>query len=83
VISRVSRAHVAINDWVRANPWKWSIAVGCLMFFVGWLVYGRGPIGLGIWAGVGWGVAFFLLNAAMYAPRLWPRFARPHRSRPQ
>jgi hypothetical protein len=52
----------ATDLWARSNPWKWSTGVGVLMFFLGWLTWGR--MGLGVMAGVIWGAVFFAFTAA-------------------
>jgi hypothetical protein len=61
--SRWKRFFVAANRWPDANPWKFSLGVGVLMFFIGW--WGHvGRLGNGVIAGVIWGVVFFAVTAA-------------------
>jgi hypothetical protein len=64
--SRWNRLFVAMDRWPYANPWKWSLGVGVLMFFVGWL--GMGRLGTGYMAGVIWGSVFFVITAAKICP---------------
>lgn len=52
-----------MDRWAYANPWKWSAAVGIVMFLTGWLVWGRMGTRLGLMAGVTWGAMFFVSTA--------------------
>jgi hypothetical protein len=75
VLSRWKSFSVATDRWAHVNPWKWSIGVGAFMFFVGWL--GLGRQGLGVMAGVIWGLAWFAITAARLCPG--PREIRARR----
>jgi hypothetical protein len=74
MVGRLKRFHIAVDRWVRANPWKWSACFGILMFFVGWLSTRHSTLGGGPWVGVLWGGMFFILTAVRYCPGPGPRF---------
>jgi hypothetical protein len=62
MIDRWHRFSTATDLWARSNPWKASTVTGVLMFFVGWVTWGR--VGIGVMAGVIWGLMFFAFTAA-------------------
>jgi hypothetical protein len=62
MVRRGKRFLVAANRWPEGNPWKFSVFVGVLFFFIGWL--GAGRLGSsGVIAGLIWGVVFFAVTA--------------------
>jgi hypothetical protein len=72
MLGRLKDFHVAVDRWVRANPWRWSASAGILMFFIGWLTVGRtfdrAGSGEAALAGAIWGAAAFIVNAVRYCP---------------
>jgi hypothetical protein len=61
MVSRLQRLLVAANRWPPDHPWMWSVFVGVLMFFLGWLSFRS--LGIGVGAGLIWGVVFFAVTA--------------------
>jgi Flp pilus assembly protein TadB len=62
MVGRRNGFFAAVNRWPEANPWKFSVLVGVLFFFVGWLSFHG--LGNGVGAGLIWGVVFFAVTAA-------------------
>jgi hypothetical protein len=72
---RRGHALITLNQWARANPWKWSAAVGVVMFFIGWLGSSLWTSRLGLLGGAIWGGGFFILTAVQTCPGPGRRFA--------